>query len=102
MNLDFYRPVNTVSLKKEDLKVSIIGWVERVEENFLILKDDFGKVKVNFSISDENIKKLNSNSLIRVFCTKIDDELYCDFFQILEGFDINLYKKIENLYFNLL
>ncbi|MFH7880776.1 MAG: hypothetical protein QXI09_02085 [Candidatus Aenigmatarchaeota archaeon] len=102
MNVNFYRFTNTLNLRKDDLKIAIIGKVEEIGENYFILKDEFGKIKINFTIFDENIKNLKEGSIIRVFCTKIDNEIYCDFFQNLEGLDLNLYKKIENLYFNLL
>jgi hypothetical protein len=94
--MEFYKPRKVGSIEKDDTKFSLIGKVEDVKENFFILSDETGKVKI---ISNFRVEK---NSLVRVFCSKVEDEIRADFIQNMEGLDLELWKKAESLYLRLI
>jgi hypothetical protein len=94
--MEFYRPRKVGSIGKDDTKFYLIGKVEDVKENFFILSDETGKVKI---LSDFKVEK---NSLVRVFCSKVEEEIRVDFIQNMEGLDLELWKKAESLYLRLI
>lgn len=75
-----------------DSKVSIIGNVASVGENSFVLDDGAGRIEI---ISDSQVER---NKLVRVFCSVTDEKLKADVVQDLEGLDLNLFKKVEELY----
>ncbi|MEM5815223.1 MAG: hypothetical protein QXD89_01905 [Candidatus Aenigmatarchaeota archaeon] len=92
-----YKPKKIISIEREDFRISIIGKVIEIGEDYFILEDETGSIKIYNK--PENLEK---SSLIRVFCTKIDENIFCDFFQKLEGFDLKLFNKVEDLYLKFL
>jgi len=92
MFVEHYKPKNISEITKNDSKVAVVGKVVEVDENFFILDDDTGKVQVNF---EGEIKK---GKILRVFCSLADERLNADTVQELNDFDLNLFKKIKELY----
>ena len=86
----FQKQVSEVSSK--DSRVSLIGNVIAVGENSFVLDDGTGKIEV---ISDMTVE---TNKLVRVFCSVIDEKLKADIVQDMEGLDSNLFKKVKGLY----
>ena len=84
-----------------DSKVKLMGFVVDKKEDTIVLDDGSGKVKV-WVDAPESIENLNINQLVRVFGsilpTENGFELKADAIQDLSGLDINLYKKVEELY----
>ncbi|MEM5793323.1 MAG: OB-fold nucleic acid binding domain-containing protein [Candidatus Aenigmatarchaeota archaeon] len=84
-----------------DFKVSIIGIVVDKKDDTIIIDDGHGKIQV-FVNYPEITEKLKPNQIVRVFgvIVPLDEgfEVKADIVQDLSGFDINLYKKIEELY----
>ncbi|MGC8993196.1 MAG: hypothetical protein ACP5H3_00175 [Candidatus Aenigmatarchaeota archaeon] len=93
--MNFYQPRKVASIEENDEKICLIGKVEDIGNGFLVLSDETGKIKIN------NNFKIEKGSLIKVFCSKIDDELTVDFIQDMEGLDLELWKKTESLYLRL-
>jgi len=89
---DHYLPKKISSISKTDSKLAIIGNVSELSENSFTLDDGSGKIEI---ISDQPVEK---GELIRVFCSSFDGKLKADAIQNLRGFDLNLFKKIEELY----
>ncbi len=87
-----YTPKKISEVNKDDRKVSIIGTVIQSEENSFVIGDESGKVEV---FSEENVE---SDKLVRAFCTVIEGRLKADAIQNLDNFDLNLYRKIKELY----
>ncbi len=87
-----YNPRKISQLAKSDNKVSFVGKVTKAEENSLVLQDDTGSIGIFFEGSAQ------TNKLIRVFCSIIDQKPKADIVQVLDGFDLNLFKRIEELY----
>lgn len=102
VEINFFRPTTTIGIKKDDFKIALIGKIAEIKEGYFLLEDEYGRIKIHYNPADQNFSKLKDGELIKVFCTKIDEELYCEFFQNLEGLDLNLLRKIEDLYFKLL
>lgn len=84
-----------------DLKVKLVGFVVDKKDNTIVLDDGSGKVKVWID-TPESMENLSINQLVRVFgsilSTENGFELKADAIQDLSGLDINLYKKVEELY----
>jgi len=89
---DYYLPKKISSITALDSKVAIIGNISEVLENSFILDDGTGKIEIASNQAVEN------GELIRVFCSSVDGKLKADVIQSLKGFDLNLFKKIEELY----
>ena len=89
---EHYQPRKISSISKTDSRVAIIGKVLEVLENSFILEDETGKIEIS---SEEAVRK---GELVRVFCSLLDGKLKADVVQNLKGFDLNLFKKVEELY----
>lgn len=87
-----YIPRKISEINKTDTRVAIIGTVVENRENSFILKDDKSEVEV------ESDKKPEKNKLVRVFCSVTNDKIKADIVQSLDGLDLNLFKKVEELY----
>ena len=94
--MEFYKPRKAETIEKEDTKFFLLGKVQEVGEGFFILADETGKVKINSNF------KVEKGSLVRVFCSKFDEEIVADFVQNMDGLDWELWKKAESLYLRLL
>ena len=75
-----------------DSRVSIIGNVIAVGGDSFVLDDGSGKIEV---ISDVTIER---NKLVRIFCSVVDEKLKADIVQDVEGLDVELFKKVKELY----
>jgi len=84
-----------------DLKVKILGFVVDKKDDTILLDDGSGKVKVFVDVP-EMMKKININQLIRVFGSTLptdnEFEVKADVIQDLSNLNIDLYKKVEELY----
>mgnify|MGYP000347788256 CR=1 FL=1 len=84
-----------------DVRVKIVGFIVDKKEDTLIIDDGSGKVKV-FVDSPAIIENLSLNQLVRVFgsvlMTENGFEIKADMVQDLSRLDINLFKKVEELY----
>lgn len=87
-----YKPKKLSEVTREDSRVSVIGKVKELSENSFILQDDSGESEVFSDVPTEKDK------LIRVYCSVVDGRLKTDVIQDLTGFDLNLFKKVEELY----
>lgn len=87
-----YKPKKINNITAKDSKIAVIGKVVETRKNSFILDDDTGKIEV---FSDEAIEK---DKLVRVFCSVIEEKVKTDIVQSLEGLDLNLFKKCEELY----
>ena len=94
--MEFYKPRKIGSLTKEDTKFSLIGKIEEAKDDFFIISDETGKVKIRSNL------KVEKGSLIRVFCSRLEEEIVADFIQKMEGLDLELWKRAESLYLRLL
>jgi len=84
-----------------DLKVKLMGFVVDKKDDMIMLDDGSGKVKVFVDIPGM-IEKININQLVRVFGSTLPTEdgfeIKADAIQELSNLNINLYKKVEELY----
>lgn len=77
---------------KTDTRISLIGRVLESGENSFILDDESGKAEITFE------GEVEPNKIVRVFCSLTEDRLKADVVQNLEGIDLNLFKKVKELY----
>lgn len=87
-----YTPKKISDVKKSDARISVVGEVKSSGENVFMLEDDSGKMEI-FSE-----RPAQSGDLVRVFCTVVDGRLKADAVQSLNGLDLNLYQKVQELY----
>jgi len=84
-----------------DLKIKVLGFVVDKKENTFVIDDGSGKVKV-FVDESSLLDNININQLIRVFGSTLPTEdgfeIKADAIQDLSNLNINLYKKVEELY----
>jgi len=84
-----------------DLKIKIMGFVVDKKDDTFILDDGSKKIKV-FVDNPTIVDKMNINQLIRVFGSTLPTdegfEIKADAVQDLSNLNINLYKKVEELY----
>lgn len=86
-----YKPVKISQINKNDSRLSLVGNITSVKENSFVLDDGEANVEI---VSEQPVER----KLVRVFCSFSDDILKADVIQTLEGLDMNLFKKIEELY----
>lgn len=85
------------SIRQDDIRVSIIGTVIDVQENRLMVDDGTGKVTVSF---EEPAKAENSKTvrvLGRVIPMDSGFEIQGDVLQPMDGLDMELKKKVDEL-----
>ncbi|MEM5802307.1 MAG: hypothetical protein QXQ18_02905 [Candidatus Aenigmatarchaeota archaeon] len=87
-----YKFRNVSSISKSDTQVALIGKITETLENSFLLSDDTGNIEIFF---DGPVEK---GKIVRVFCRLIDGSLKADIVQELNNFDLNLYKKVKDLY----
>ena len=84
-----------------DLKVKIMGFVVDKKDDTVILDDGSKTAKV-FVDNITIVEKMNINQLIRIFGSTLPTdegfEIKADVVQDLSNLNINLYKKVEELY----
>jgi len=90
--IENYKPRKVSSILKTDSKVSLVGKIVDVLENSFVLEDETGKVEI---ACEESLEK---GKIVRVFCICFDGKLKADVVQDLKGLDLNLFKKVEELY----
>lgn len=82
----------------KDVNVSVIGRVIDVKENIIVIDDGTGAVRV---VLMESAKDLKTENIIRVFGQLIsvqgEMKIRAQFYQKLDGLDLNLYKKYLEL-----
>ena len=84
-----------------DLKVKILGFVVDKKDDTIVLDDGSGKIKV-FVDTPGIMERIEINKLVRVFGSTLPTEdgfeIKADSVQDLSNLNINLYKKVEELY----
>lgn len=92
MFVEHYKPKNISEISKSDNKIAVVGKVVEVGEGSFILDDDTGKMQVSF---EGEVKK---GRTLRAFCSLAEEQMKADIVQDLSGLDLNLFKKIKELY----
>ena len=88
-----YKPKRILEIDfKKDKKVAIVGRVLEVGEKFFIIGDATEKIEVE---SEEGVEE---GEIVRVFCSIEENKIKADIVQRLDGLDLNLYRKTEELY----
>jgi hypothetical protein len=87
-----YKPKKVSEIRPKDSRIALIGKVFKTGGNSFVLDDNTGKVEI---VSDMVVER---NKMIRVFCSLVEEKLKADIIQSLEGLDLNLFKKTEELY----
>jgi len=88
-----YKPKKISKIVASDRRVAVVGKVHSVSSGSFILEDESGKIEI-FGKEIE----LKEGGVVRVFCSIEGDRLKADVIQNLENFDVELFKKVEELY----
>lgn len=88
-----YKPkkISEISLKADN-RISLLGKVIEQKENSFIIDDKTAKAEI---FSDMTVEV---NKTVRVFCSVAEQQLKADVIQSLNGFDVDLFNRIEELY----
>ena len=76
---------------KTDKFISLLGKIINVGDNSFTLDDGTGKLQID---SEHAVR---TNEIVRVFCS-LDNQWKADIIQDMAGMDLNIYKKVEELY----
>lgn len=87
-----YVPKRISEIKSSDTRVSVIGKIVEAKNNSIVIEDESGSAEI-FSEHPEEVGRL-----VRIFCTAVEGRLKAEVIQSLNGFDINLYHKVQDLY----
>ncbi|MEM7825341.1 MAG: hypothetical protein QW412_00590 [Candidatus Aenigmatarchaeota archaeon] len=89
----FYKPrrISEIDFKR-DGRIALIGKVSEQFENEFILSDETGRVEIFFE------GEVKENQTVRVFCSIIENRLKADIVQGLNDFNLQLFRKVENMY----
>lgn len=91
MQASRYLPRRISEVSKSDSRVSIMGTVASVKEGAFEITDGSGSVEIS---SDASVKE---GDTVRAFCNVIDGRLKSEAVQSLNGLDLNLYQKAQEL-----
>jgi hypothetical protein len=86
-----YNPKKISHISAKDSKVALVGSVVQNKDKSFILDDGTGKIEIFF---DQGI----DSKLVRAFCSISEEKLSADAVQNLDGMDLNLFKRVEDLY----
>lgn len=88
-----YKPkkISEINLKM-DSRVSVLGKITEIKENSFVLDDNSTKIEI---FSDTPIE---ANKLVKVFCSVVEKQLKADVIQSLNGFNVDLFNRVEKLY----
>lgn len=104
-------PYKNIYIKKKineinpdiDYKVKVMGLVVDKNDDTIVIDDGNNKLKV--FVDPEIITKIDIHQFVAVFGSTIPSDngfdLKSDVIQDLTGLDLNLYKKVDELYKNL-
>ncbi len=76
---------------KEDY-ICIIGKVVNLGENSFLIQDETGMIEISSEF------KVEKGKVVRVFCRRVNNMLKAEIIQDLSSMDLNLFKKVEELY----
>ncbi|MBI2545017.1 MAG: hypothetical protein HYW22_00240 [Candidatus Aenigmarchaeota archaeon] len=92
MSAQHYVPKTVSQIDSKDFKVCLIGNVIATTGSSFILDDGTGRIEISTD------RLLPKNKLVRAFCSMNEDRLQADVIQDVEGIDLNLFKKVNELY----
>ena len=81
-----------------DVRVKLLGTIIDLNDNAMMLDDGSGKLEIGF---DENLAYLQTGQMVRVIARifPLIDGFQCkgEVVQVLNNFDINLYRKAKKI-----
>jgi uncharacterized protein YdeI (BOF family) len=88
-----YKPkkISEVNLRTDN-RISLLGKIIETKENSFVLEDSSAKIEI---FSDAAVEV---NKTVRVFCSVAEQQLKADVIQSLNGFDVDLFNRVEELY----
>jgi len=90
-----YKPRKISELSQKDSKVALVGNITQRKDSSFVLDDGTARIEVFFDNDSINVLDIKT---VRVFCSVSDERLTADVVQKLDGMDIELFKKAEDLY----
>ena len=86
-----YKPMRISQLSAKDSKVALTGTVVQRRDGVFVLDDGNAKADIFFGGRVEA-------KTVRAFCTIADNRINADVVQNLDGMDLSLFNKVEDLY----
>ena len=88
----YYKMKLVKNVKESDVKVLLVGKVVKVEDDGFVLQDESGERKIIFD------GEVEEGEIVKAFCSVENHGLRADMVKDLKNFDLNLFKKIRELY----
>jgi hypothetical protein len=85
------RKISEIDLDSDKM-ISVIGKVIQFNENSFVLSDGKDQIEI---LSEAPVE---SSKLMRIFCSVENQQLKANLVQSLNGFDVDLFNRIEELY----
>jgi len=90
-----YKPRKISELSPKDSKVALVGNITQRKDSSFVLDDGTARIEIFFDNDSINVLDIK---LARAFCSVTEDKLHVDVVQKLDGLDLSLFKKTEDLY----
>ena len=87
-----YFPKKISEMRESDSRIALMGTVVSTADSGFVIEDASGRTEIT---SGYPVKE---GDMVRVFCTAGGRNVKADVVQSLNGLDINLYHKAEELY----
>ena len=89
----FFKPRKISQLDyKADSKVCIVGKIIDADNNIFIVDDGTSKAEIIFE------GEIEKEKIYRIFCSVANETLKVEVIQELKDVDINIFRKVEDLY----
>ena len=92
MTPERYFPKKISEVRESDSRVALMGNVVSIADTGFVIEDQSGRTEIT---SGYPVKE---GDLVRVFCTVNGKNMKADAVQSLNGLDVKLYQKAEELY----
>ena len=89
--MQHYKPRKISLIVKADKFIAVVGRIASVADGSVVLDDGTGRLE----IASEHA--LRQDAMVRVFCS-FDNGWRADIVQDMAGTDLNIYKKVDELY----
>jgi uncharacterized protein YdeI (BOF family) len=86
-----YIPRKIAEITEKDSFVSLVGRIAAVGDNFFVLEDKSGKIEIAG-------EELESNKLVRVFCSRVEGGWKADIVQELNDINLEIFEKAEEAF----
>jgi hypothetical protein len=87
----YYKLKKASQVSAKDQRIALVGNIAQRKPNSFVLDDGTAKIEIAF---EGNLEA----KTVRAFCSVEDEKIKADLIQNLDGLDLNLFKRVDDLY----